>query len=66
MAPGICSSWDSAGSHSEKLAFTLWVPAKHKNVSGTKPENSVEPDAAPAAKKLPLKTLRGEDCSVPV
>jgi hypothetical protein len=35
---------------------------KHKDVSGTKPEETAATDAAPAAKKLPLKTLRVDDC----
>jgi len=39
---------------------------KHKEVSGTKPEETAATEAAPAAKKLPLKTLRIDDCSASI
>jgi hypothetical protein len=39
---------------------------KHKEVSGTVPEETAAKDAAPAAKRLPLKTLRVEDCSASI
>ena len=39
---------------------------KHKEVSGTKPEETAATEAAPAAKKLPLKTLRVDDCSASI
>ena len=39
---------------------------KHKEVSGTKPEETAATEAAPAAKKLPLKTLRVADGSASI
>jgi hypothetical protein len=39
---------------------------KLKNESGTKPEETAAPEAAPAGKKLPAKTIRVEDCSASV
>ena len=36
---------------------------KYKDVTGTKPEENAAADAALAAKRLPLKTLRVEECS---
>ena len=39
---------------------------KHKDVSGTEPEETAAMVAAPAAKKLPLKTLRIDDCSASI
>jgi hypothetical protein len=36
---------------------------KHKEVPGTMPEETAATNAAPAAKRLPVKTLRVEDCS---
>lgn len=39
---------------------------KHKEVSGSKPEETAATEAAPAAKKLPLKTLRIDDCSASI
>jgi hypothetical protein len=39
---------------------------KQKDVSGTKPEGTAATEAAPAAKKLPLRTLRVDDCSASI
>ncbi|HYH66198.1 MAG TPA: hypothetical protein VD866_16010 [Urbifossiella sp.] len=39
---------------------------KRKDSSGTKPEGTAATDAAPAAKRLPVKTLRVADCSASI
>lgn len=39
---------------------------KRKESSGTKPEGTAATDAASAAKRLPIKTLRTGDCSASI
>ena len=60
------SSWVLAHGHSVPSLLATMATKKHKEVSGTKPEQTAATDAAPAVKRLPLKTLRVEDCSASI
>ncbi|NLX98253.1 MAG: hypothetical protein GXY83_19005 [Rhodopirellula sp.] len=61
------SSWVLAHGHSVHFSLHATMATKKlKEVSGTKPEETAATDAAPAAKRLPLKTLRVDDCSASI
>lgn len=58
------SSWVLAHGHSVHFSLHATMATKKlTDESGTRPEETAATDAASAAKRLPLKTLRVEDCS---
>lgn len=58
--------------HGHSVQFPLYfMVKKHKDVSGTMPENTPAMEnaattAAPAAKRQPIKTIRIDDCSASI